>query len=64
MVVLYSLNGVCYAQSHNLPQPQASTDPVPPPPVGLPLPLDDYIPLLLVAGLAYGVYKLHKTVRT
>lgn len=34
--------------------------PGPPPPVGLPLPIDDYLPLLLLAGILLGAFGMHK----
>lgn len=34
--------------------------PGPPPPVGLPLPIDDYIPFLMLAGVLLGAFYIHK----
>lgn len=46
---------VAFAQKE-LPQPTRDNDDSPP--VGLPLPIDDYIPLLIPIGLALGIYLL------
>lgn len=48
-----------YGQSHKMPEPGVYSAAVPPPP-GLPLPIDDYLPLLLLAGLVYGAVKIPK----
>lgn len=54
------------AQNHNLPQPQmtdmnANSGP---PPVGLVVPIDEHIYLLVIAGLGLGIYllRLRKTI--
>lgn len=53
------LSMISWGQSHNLPEPQMTTesDDNPPPP-GLILPIDDNIYLLAAAGLALGIYFL------
>lgn len=38
---------------------QGPPAPTPPPP-GLPLPIDDYLPLLLLAGILLGFYGIKK----
>lgn len=35
-------------------------DPGTPPPVGLCVPIDEHLLLLLLSGLSYGLYKTHK----
>lgn len=49
-----------FSQTHNLPQPQMSDTTEnslsPPPPVGLPI--NDHLPILLIAGLGLGIYLL------
>ena len=40
---------------------QQNTPPSPaPPPPGLPLPIDDYIPLLMFAGILLGIFWIQK----
>lgn len=39
---------------------QSPPSPGPPPPVGLPLPIDDYLPVLLLAGILLGFYTIKK----
>lgn len=54
LLLLLSMEGYCADP------PAPSTASTPPPPVGLPLPIDDYLPLLLLAGLIYGAIKIPK----
>ena len=46
---------MAFAQDKGNPPPPTKSDD---PPVGLPLPIDDYIPLLITVGLVLGVYLL------
>jgi hypothetical protein len=58
-VLLVSYTPIAHSQSHKMPEPGAMSA-APPPPVGLPLPIDNYLPLLLFAGLIYGAVKIPK----
>lgn len=59
-VILVSVAPHGYSQSHKLPEPGVMSATAPPPPVGLPLPIDDYLPLMLLAGVIYGAVKIPK----
>lgn len=59
-IVLFSTVPYIHGQSHKMPEPGVYSAVSPPPPVGLPLPIDDYLPLLLLAGLVYGAVKIPK----
>lgn len=48
-----------FGQSHKMPEPGVYSAAVPPP-VGLPLPIDDYLPMLFLAGVIYGAVKIPK----
>lgn len=52
-ILFVLISFVCNAQTDGVPPP-----PVPPPPPGLPI--DDYLPFLLVIALVYGVVKRFK----
>lgn len=58
-VVLFCTAPSIYGQSNTMPEPGVYSAAVPPPP-GLPLPIDDYLPLLLLAGMIYGAVKILK----
>ena len=47
---------MAFAQDKEPPPPTKNNDDSPP--VGLPLPIDDYIPLLIPVGLVLGIYLL------
>ena len=49
-ILFVLISFVCNAQVDGTPPP-----PAPPPPPGLPI--DDYLPFLLVIALVYGIYK-------
>ncbi|SDK80503.1 hypothetical protein SAMN04488034_101523 [Salinimicrobium catena] len=51
LLLLFSVEGYCA-------DPPAPTSAAVPPPPGLPLPIDDYLPLLLLAGMIYGAVKI------
>jgi len=52
-ILFVLISFVCNAQADGVPPP-----PVPPPPPGLPI--DDYLPFLLMIALVYGVVKRFK----
>lgn len=49
-ILFVLISFVCNAQTDGTPPP-----PVPPPPPGLPI--DDFLPILLVVALVYGIIK-------
>lgn len=61
-MILLSAAPFGYGQSHKMPEPgvYSATAGTPPPPPGLPLPIDDYLPLLLLAGVIFGALKIPK----
>lgn len=62
IMFLLSATPFGYGQSHKMPEPGifSATAATPPPPYGLPLPIDDYLPLLLLAGIILGAFKIPK----
>ena len=50
-----------YSQKDEPPQPGVKS--TPPPPVGLPTPIDDYIPYLLILGVLAGAFYFYEIER-
>ncbi|HBO28850.1 MAG: hypothetical protein CMF34_10910 [Leeuwenhoekiella sp.] len=62
LILIVGVKTVVYAEDKNPPPPNARSV-GPPPPVGAQVPIDDYIPYLLILGIFIGGYFFYKAER-
>ena len=64
LILIVGVKTVVYAEDKNPPSPGArNASPGAPPPPGLQVPIDDYIPHLLILGVLIGGYFFYKAER-